>query len=746
MYRNNRQYNNRRQAPPYRQQQQHQQSYQQQQRARVDPMIEIRRTQRSLPVFKFKSQIVSTVQTNPITLIVGETGSGKTTQIPQYLLEWSQVTTSCKIVCTQPRTVAASSVAQRVSEEQGQSTVGRGVVGYHIRLDRKVSEDTRLEYMTEGILLRKAMSRDNLSEYKVVIVDEAHERTVNADLLMGFLKAMVRERPDDLRVVIMSATLDTERFRKYFADPPIIRVPGSANPVRHHWLSAPTEDYLALTVKTVRAVHSASADATEHILVFLTGQSEIDRVVAELNASCQNLLAVPLYAALRAEDRRRAFAEPPRGVRKCVVATNIAETSLTIDNVVYVIDSGLSKQKSFDAGKGVEELGVRGVSKASVKQRVGRAGRVKPGVAYHLYTQKGYLAMANETPAEILRSGLVDELLAMLALGIANPLKFDFIDAPDEMTMARALHTLRYLEAIEIGQNGLHITEMGSQMASLPVSPRMAKSLITAVRRECVYEVVAVAAMMEIEDRLWRKPPAKEGEHARQRFKEQRKTFTHASGDHLTLLNVFNAYQRVVARRNCNVRDWCSQNYLNHWQLRRADDVRAQIERQLANLQRRQQNADVVVFKQHRLESRGYYERILLSLLSGHFLNIAVKGFGDSFWRFRLIALDAKGAEKAVDILDKAKIHQNSVLAKNGAMNWLFFDEVAEDHCTQLKVVTAVKPKWLFQVRSNGYFDVNALAKDKTPIAQVLRDVAKRQQQQQQQMQAQAQAQLPRAN
>ena len=428
------------------------------QRRRDPTMDHIRQVQRSLPVFQYKDKIMKTVIENPITLIVGETGSGKTTQIPQYLLQWDQVSTQQKIVCTQPRTVAATSVARRgiqcpfpfihpitshsicclqndqyplhsVSQEVGEKQEGQ-TVGYHIRLDRRASDRTKLEYMTEGVLLRKAQSCENLNEYKVVIVDEAHERTVNADLLMGFLKRMVKER-DDLRVIIMSATLDTERFLAYFEDPPLIQVPGSANPVQHHWVQQPTENYLSLTVDVIKAIH-LSPDSVEvdsktnqkvpdgHILAFMTGQSEIDRVVRELqkmnlqNGNGHGLECYALYAALSVDDRREAFAEPRNPLnRKCVVATNIAETSLTISNVVYVVDCGLSKQKVYSPSKGVEILGVRGISKASVKQRVGRAGRVKPGVAYHLYTRKGYTDFPNETPAEILRSGLVSEILSM---------------------------------------------------------------------------------------------------------------------------------------------------------------------------------------------------------------------------------------------------------------------------------------------------------------------------------------------
>jgi len=715
----------------------HQQyNYQRHDSYRHDSRAEdIRRVQLSLPVFKYKREIMDKVKKHPIILIVGETGSGKTTQIPQYLLEWDQISTQKRIVCTQPRTVAATSVARRVTEEVGESKEG-GTVGYHIRLDRCVSARTKLEYMTEGVLLRKAQSRDNLSEYGVVIVDEAHERTVNADLLMGFLKEMVTER-SDLRVIIMSATLDTERFRKYFDSPPLISVPGSANPVQHHWLQRPTENYLSLTVEVIKAIH-LSPDAVEslgddtvpdgHILAFLTGQSEIERVTKELEGlnlrspNGHGLEVFALYAALNVDERKRAFAEPrDRRTRKVVVATNIAETSLTISNVVYVVDCGLSKQRVYSPSKGVEILGVRQISKASVKQRVGRAGRVKPGVAYHLYTERGYIAFPNETPPEILRSGLVSEILAMLALGIENPLKFDFIDPPDEMTMARALHILRNLGAID---RGCRITDTGRRMARFPVSPRMAKSLLAAYYEfDCVHEMVTVAAMMEIEDRLWWKPPP---EH-RARAKEAKAQFFHSSGDHLTLLNVFNAYCAVRDGHSRDQRGWAQDHFLNLRSLKRCGDIRKQIERTLARIIQHSENNAMqqIVFKVHRIEFDKYYENILKALLSGHFMNIAVKGFGEHFWRFRLVSLDADGKEKAVDVVDKAKAHQSSIFEKHRAPNWAIYDEVVWTHSPMLKTITAIKPMWLHQIHSNGYFDAKALVNDQTPIGKVLTETAR---------------------
>jgi len=722
---------------------------------------EMTKKQQSLPVYKYKQSIKHSVINNRITLIVGETGSGKTTQIPQYLLEWDQVSPQQRVVCTQPRTVAAMNVAQRVAFEQGER-IGKKV-GYHIRLDRKSSNDTVLEYMTEGVLLRKAMSCDNLAEYKVVIIDEAHERTVNADLLMGFLKQMVKQRAD-LRVIIMSATLDTERFAAYFKDPalavdeennpPILLIPGKMNPIQHHWLSKPTEDYKQDIVDLVQEIHKSGVERNAqgrlipdgHILVFLTGQQEIDAVVGEFQGSLHKnqhghvLEVYPLYSALSETDRQKAFDSPadPKRARKCVVATNIAETSLTIEDVVYVIDCGLSRQKVYSPSKGVEILDIRGISKASVMQRVGRAGRTKPGIAYHLYTREGYINLANETAPEIIRSGLVNEILSMLALGMQNPLQFDFIDPPDEMTLARALSILRYLDAID---SECRITQTGQNMARLPVNPRMAKSLVMSAKQEykCVHEMIVIAAMLEIEDGLWLKPRDKRRLDA---FKTARARFYHASGDHVTLLNVFNAYSNAArnAQRDAHYekKRFCQDNFLNARKLDRADSIKRQIESVMASILREEKKSshdrhddEMVAFPMTKHDDAQFYENIIRALLCGHFMNMAVKGFKENFWRFRILDLDESGREKFVDVMDKAKCHQNSVFDKstNSVLfdsNWVMYHEVSINQTTQLKILTAVKPKWLLQIDCNEYFNVDALAKDQTPISSILREIHKR--------------------
>ena len=704
--------------------------------------------QHKLPVFQYKEDILRSIKAHPVTLIVGETGSGKTTQIPQYLLEWDWITPCRRIVCTQPRTIAATSVAQRVSEEL-QCELG-STVGFHIRLDRAVTAGvTRLEYMTEGVLLRKAMNSQLVSGYGVVIIDEAHERTVNADLLMGFLKERVC-RPGlsaldrdpqsvGLRLVVMSATLDTRRLSRYFEGPPVISIPGSLHPIEHRWLSSAADDYTALAMDVVISIHCsisavAPAPAADpavgtvdgvgsgcghqqaqqrrpdgHILVFLCGQQEIENVVRSLSACrCLNpyyrfpLRVHPLYSSLNGKDRQRAFLEPTDPMtRKCVVATNIAETSLTISNVVYVVDCGLSKQKVYSPSDGVEALGIRGISKASVKQRVGRAGRVRPGTAYHLYTRSGYSHFPNETKPEMLRSGLVSETLSMLALGISNPLQFDFIDAPDEMTMARAIHVLYHLGAVD-GDG--RITATGRRMAKFPVSPPMAKCLLMADRHHCVYEMVVIAAMLENVEKLWRRPR----DDQKSDFRLKKKAFYHVSGDHLTLLNVYNAYKQKKGGNRTEMRRFCKSQYWDYGALDRADQIKSQLEFVLTQTKlaqhghghngHRQCKQPLFTLRDHR--DSAYYHDIVKCLLAGYFMNVAVQGLAQKYWTFRVLTLDeaTDGSKtKAVHIIDKASCHPTSVFYKGNGRNWLIYHQIQPSHTTQLRTLTAIQPAWLTQ-------------------------------------------------
>ena len=331
-------------------------------------------------------------------ILQGETGSGKTTQVPQFLLE-AGLCGDKNIACTQPRRVAAMSVAKRVSEEMDVQL--GSTVGYTIRFEDKTSESTRLKYLTDGMLLRESMSDPLLSAYNVIVLDEAHERTLSTDILFGLLKEILPKRPE-LKVVVMSATLNAERFQEYFEGSPLLDVPGRMFPVEVFYTQQPEQDYFSAAVKTVLQIHVD--DEPGDVLLFLTGEEEIEQACTEIRNEARKLgedvsgpiLVIPLYSTLPPQQQNRIFDEAPapnrkgKPGRKVVVATNIAETSLTIDGIVYVVDPGLSKQKVYNPRLRIESLLVSPISRASAKQRSGRAGRTRPGKCYRLFTESSF--------------------------------------------------------------------------------------------------------------------------------------------------------------------------------------------------------------------------------------------------------------------------------------------------------------------------------------------------------------------
>uniref|UniRef100_A0A0A9XFQ3 RNA helicase n=1 Tax=Lygus hesperus TaxID=30085 RepID=A0A0A9XFQ3_LYGHE len=366
-----------------------------------------------MPVYKYRDRIVDAVSENQVVIVVGETGSGKTTQILQYLYE-SGYGRDRVLACTQPRRVAAISVATRVAEEM--NTVIGQVVGYTIRFDDATSELTRIRYMTDGIFLREFLQSPELEKYSVVMIDEAHERTISTDILLGLIKEICKLR-SDLKVLISSATLDSEKFSKYFNDAPIIQIPGRLYPVDIYYTNSPEGDYADAVVATVLQIHVTQAVPGD-ILAFLPGQDDIEYVMEVLNERILGLgdaigtrvpyiLLLPIYANLPNDQQRKIFHPTPPRTRKVVLATNIAETSITIDGIVYVVDTGMCKINTYDSKMGMESLAVTSISRASADQRAGRAGRTGPGKCFRLYTKPYYeLEMEATAAPEIQRSNL----------------------------------------------------------------------------------------------------------------------------------------------------------------------------------------------------------------------------------------------------------------------------------------------------------------------------------------------------
>ena len=516
-----------------------------------------------LPIHAYREELVSQIRRQPVLIVVGETGSGKTTQLPQFALAGGLASGGI-IGCTQPRRIAAISVAKRVAEEMSVS-LGEEV-GYCVRFDDRSSPRTKLKYMTDGMLLREALTDPDLSAYAIIVLDEAHERTVATDVLFGLLKGVCSRRPH-FRLVITSATLEASKFSSFFFDCPLYRIPGRAFPVEIRFSLQAEDDYVESAVSTAFQIHLSHPPGD--VLVFLTGQEEIEAACDALRArasahKAQPLIVTPLYAALPAEKQSAIFDAPPPGTRKIVVATNVAEASVTIDGILYVVDCGFCKVKVYDAKLGGDVLKVAPISRAAAEQRAGRAGRTAPGICFRLYTQAAYRDEFLAFPVpEIQRSELSSTVLLLKALGVNDLLHFDFLDAPAPRRLVGALESLFALGALD-ASGGL--TPLGRLMAEFPLPPPLAKAVLAAADLGCLVEVISVVAAVVAEG-LFARPrdKAKQADERHARFKA-------AEGDHITLLRVFEAW-----RAHGESPAWAMENFLHARALKRTEDIRRQL-------------------------------------------------------------------------------------------------------------------------------------------------------------------------
>jgi pre-mRNA-splicing factor ATP-dependent RNA helicase DHX15/PRP43 len=579
----------------------------------------ILKTRRDLPVHQQRDEFLQMYQKSQILVFVGETGSGKTTQIPQFVLYDDMPQAERKLVaCTQPRRVAAMSVAQRVAQELDVK-LGEEV-GYSIRFEDMTSQKTILKYMTDGMLLREAMNDNDLNRYSTIILDEAHERTLATDILMGLLKEVVIRRPD-LKLIIMSATLDAQKFQRYFMDAPLLAVPGRTHPVEIFYTPEPERDYVEAALRTVLQIHATEAEGD--ILLFLTGEEEIEDAVRKISLEADEMVreadagplkCYPLYGTLPPAQQQKIFepAPPPRKQggrpgRKCIVSTNIAETSLTIDGIVYVVDPGFSKQKVYNPRIRVESLLVSPISKASAQQRAGRAGRTRPGKCFRLYTEGAFKKeLIEQTYPEVLRSNLSSTVLELKKLGIDDLVHFDLMDPPAPETLMRALEELNYLACLDDDGN---LTTMGRLASEFPLDPALAVMLISSPEFYCSNEILSLTSLLSVPNVFVR--PAS----ARKRADEMKNLFAHPDGDHLTLLNVYHAFKGAEAQ--ANARQWCHDHFLSLRALQSADNVRLQLKRIMER--------EELELMSTPFEDKKYYENIRRALVSGFFMQVAKK-------------------------------------------------------------------------------------------------------------------------
>ncbi|XP_076593651.1 pre-mRNA-splicing factor ATP-dependent RNA helicase DHX16 [Chaetodon auriga] len=625
-------------------------------------MQEVRR---SLPIYPYREDLLTAIHEHQILVIEGETGSGKTTQIPQYLLEDGYTKGGMKIGCTQPRRVAAMSVAARVAQEM--SVKLGNEVGYSIRFEDCTSERTVLKYMTDGMLLREFLTEPDLASYSVIIIDEAHERTLHTDILFGLIKDIARFRPD-LKVLVASATLDTERFSCFFDDAPVFRIPGRRFPVDIFYTKAPEADYLEACVVSVLQIHVTQSPGD--ILVFLTGQEEIEACCEMLQERCRRLgskiaelLVLPIYANLPSDMQAKIFNPTPPGARKVVVATNIAETSLTIDGIIYVIDPGFCKQKSYNARTGMESLIVTPCSRASANQRAGRAGRVAAGKCFRLYTAWAFKHEMEETTVpEIQRTNLGNVVLLLKSLGINDLIHFDFMDPPPHETLVLALEQLYALGALNhMGE----LTKLGRRMAELPVDPMLSKMILASEQYKCSNEVLTIAAMLSVNNSIFYRPKDKVV-HA----DNARMNFVVPGGDHLVLLNVYT--QWVESGYSTQ---WCYENFIQFRSMRRARDVRDQLEGLMDRIE-----VEVV-------SSQGDSLPIRKAVTAGYFYHTA-----------RL----SKGGYKTVKHQQTVYVHPNSSLFEEQP-RWLIYHELVFTTKEFMRQVIEIESGWLLEVAPHYY-------------------------------------------
>ncbi|KAL1928269.1 hypothetical protein VTP01DRAFT_3185 [Rhizomucor pusillus] len=517
-----------------------------------------------LPVFAVREELLQVVRDNQVVIIVGETGSGKTTQLTQYLHE-DGYTKYGKISCTQPRRVAAMSVAKRVAEEVG--TKLGDLVGYSIRFEDQTSENTLIKYMTDGILLRESMHSPDLDQYSAIIMDEAHERALNTDVLMGILKKVMQRRRD-LKLIVTSATMNADRFSQFFGNAPCFFIPGRTFPVDIMFSKTPCEDYVDSAVKQTLAIHLSQPMGD--ILVFMTGQEDIEvtcQVLKERMEQLENpppLAILPIYSQLPADLQAKIFQRSENNARKVIVATNIAETSLTVDGIMYVVDSGYCKLKIYNPRIGMDALQITPISQANGNQRSGRAGRTGPGVAYRLYTEEAYRnEMFVNTIPEIQRTNLSSVVLQLKCLGVKNLLDFDFMDPPPQDNILNSMYQLWILGAFD---NDGELTPIGKKMNEFPLDPSLAKMLITAEEQGCTAEVVTIVSMLSVPSVFYRpKERQEESDAAREKF------FVPES-DHLTLLHVYMQWKANNYRD-----DWCTKHFIHSKAMRKAREVRSQL-------------------------------------------------------------------------------------------------------------------------------------------------------------------------
>lgn len=626
----------------------------------------IKQQRQFLPAFAVREDLLKVIRDNQVIIVIGETGSGKTTQLTQYLYEEGYGKRGM-IGCTQPRRVAAMSVAKRVSEEM-EVKLG-DEVGYSIRFEDCTSSKTVIKYMTDGILLRESLMDPALEKYSCIIMDEAHERALNTDVLMGLFKNVLMRRRD-IKLIVTSATMNADRFSSFYGGAPQFTIPGRTFPVDVIHQSSPVEDYVDAAVKQVITIHLQSGPGD--ILVFMTGQEDIE-ATCEIIAERMELLdkpapleILPIYSQMPADLQAKIFRSAKKGTRKVIVATNIAETSLTVDGISYVVDSGYSKMKVYNPRMGMDMLQAAPISVANANQRSGRAGRTGKGVAYRLYTERAEIdEMYKQTIPEIQRTNLANTLLLLKSLGVDNLLEFNFMDPPPMETMTASLYDLWALGALD---NFGKLTGLGEKMAKFPMEPSLSKLLIVSLEYGCTEEMLTIVSMLSVPSVFYRPKERMDEADA------MREKFFVGESDHLTLLHVYNQW-----RNNKFSNAWCARHFLHSKSLKRAKEVREQ----LAFIIQQDRTA-------HPRSCGTDWDIVRKCICSGYFFQAArVRGLTEYINMRTSVTM---------------QLHPTSALYGLGYLpQYVVYHELILTSREFMSVVTAVDPNWLIEFGSVFY-------------------------------------------
>ncbi|XP_062872435.1 probable ATP-dependent RNA helicase DHX40 isoform X1 [Trichomycterus rosablanca] len=661
-----------------------------------------------LPITQYREKLITAVKQNQFLVVTGETGSGKTTQLPQYLYQ-AGLCKGGKIGVTQPRRVAAITVAQRVSQELG-VTLGHQV-GYQVRFDDCTTQDTVIKYMTDGCMLREILTDTSLTQYSIVILDEVHERSLNTDILLGLLKKTPSRashgRKSPLKVVVMSATLETDKISAFFGQCPVFVIPGRTYPVKELFCNmiGPKEKegsaYVKAVVKMALDVHTN--ESSGDILVFLTGQSEIEKACDMLfekaesidyrydvyDRTVEGLLILPLYGSMPTDQQKQIFQPAPAGVRKCVVATNIAATSLTINGVKFIVDSGFVKQLNHNSNVGLDILDVVPISKSEAQQRAGRAGRTSPGKCFRIYSKEFWeKCMPEYTVPEIQRTSLTSVILTLKCLGVHDVIRFPYLDRPEERFILTALKQLYQFDAIDRKGN---VTSLGRLMVEFPLPPGLSRALLKSAALGCEELMLPVAAMLSVEN-IFIRPGLPEKQKKAENIHRELSASAGSSNDFLMLLCIFQK-----CKTSDNPSNWCKDHWI-HWRaLKSAFSVETQLREILLRL-KQQKDFPHEAFKGNSSEL------LRQCLCQGYFPNVARRSLGKSF-----CTMDGHGST--------VNIHPSSSLfGQEAQLDWIIFHDVLVTSRVYVRTVCPIRYEWvkdlLPKLHEIDVYDLSSVARE----------------------------------